>query len=111
MQLLNAVHKYLSLNSDYNDQSAVHSCSVSGQLPKVCDNSATVNTSSMLAVKLLGSYLIHTIHVFKNDAALRKPFPLLRRDCAANTVPVCINAATEVLNAAPEDTNTAHKKP
>ena len=60
----------------------------------------------------------HTVHVFKNDAALRKPFPLLRRNYAANAAPVCINAATEVLNAAPEDkrssrktVNAAHEKP
>ena len=52
----------------------------------------------------------HTVHVFKNDA-LRKPFPLLHRDCTANAAPVYISAATEVLNAAPEDTNAAHEKP
>ena len=28
----------------------------------------------------------NTVHVFKNDAALRKLFPLLHRDCAANGV-------------------------
>ena len=54
---------------------------------------------------------VYTVHVFKNDAALRKPFPLLRRDCAANETRICLNAATEVLNAAPEDTNAAHEKP
>ena len=56
--------------------------------------------------------LLHytTVHVFKNDAALRKPFTLLRRDCAANETRICLNAATEVLNAAPEDTNAAHEK-
>ena len=50
-----------------------------------------------------------TVHVFKNDAALQKPFPLLRRNCATNTAPVCINAAMEVLNAAPKDANAAPK--
>ena len=32
--------------------------SLSRWLPEGCDKSATVNTSSMLAIKLLGSYLI-----------------------------------------------------
>ena len=53
----------------------------------------------------------YTVHIFENDAALQKPFPLLCRDCATNAAPVCINAATEVLNAAPEDTNAVHEKP
>ena len=49
------------------------------------------------------------VYVFKNDAALQRPFPLLCCNCATNTALVCINAATEVLNAASEDTNAALK--
>ena len=42
-------------------------------------------------------------HVYNNnDAALRKPFPLLHHDCTTNAALVCINAAPEVLNAAPK---------
>jgi len=33
---------------------------IARQFPEACDKSATVNTSSMLAIKLLGSYLIAT---------------------------------------------------
>ena len=58
------------------------------------------------------------VHVFKGEAVLRKPFPLLCRDCAANAAPECVNAAMEVLNAPAEvlntsleDTNVAHEKP
>ena len=53
---------------------------------------------------------VDTVHVFKNDAALQKPFLLLRHDCAANAALVCINAATEFLNTALKDTNAASGK-
>ena len=33
------------------------------------------------------------VQVFKNGAALRKPFPLLRCYCTANTVPECVNGS------------------
>ena len=46
--------------------------SLSRWLPEGCDKSATVNTSSMLAIKLLGSYLIARLEeimpgITKND--------------------------------------------
>ena len=64
-----------------------------------------------LEVFELKMILSFTVHVFKIDAALRKSFPLLHRDCATNIGLECVNTPTEVLNVALEDTNTADEKP
>ena len=46
---------------------------------------------------------IDTVRVFKNDARLRKPFPLLIHFSDTGEAPDNLNAAPEDLNAAPED--------
>ena len=55
----------------------------------------------------MGLCVVYTVHVFKNDAVLRKPFPLLHRDCTANAAPECLNTAPKDANAIPEDANAA----
>ena len=50
------------------------------------------------------------VRIFKNDARLRKPFPLLIRFSDTGEAPENLNAAPEDLNATPEDPLTKFGK-
>jgi len=47
--------------------------------------------------------LVHMVSTFKNDAYLRKPFPLLISFADTGKARENLNAVPEDLNAAPED--------
>ena len=51
---------------------------------------------------MLGPYYV-TVCVFKNDACLQKPFPLLIHFSDTGEAPEKRSAASEDLNATPED--------